>query len=295
MFGQVEIEILRTLESWRTPFLSKLAEIITMLGEETVFILLAAVLYFIIDKKYAQKLIFIMCCGTGLNGIVKNFARIPRPFVVDPTLKSVRVETATGYSFPSGHTQTASGWMTVLAQKLKKTWAWVVAVVLFLLVGFSRMFLGVHYPSDVAVGLILGVGGALLFGWLYDRKENKLPVLAAALCVQLVFAVVFLFMNTDEQFADYYKMFGFTAGYVMAYLFEDKYVRLSNDIPLWKRIIRCVVGVALALGLKEGFKILFGLIPVGLVGGLILQMVRYMVLAFFILGLYPWLCKKVKF
>ncbi len=295
MFGQVEIEVLRALESIRTPFLSKVAEIITMLGEEMVFILLAAVLYFILDKRFAQKLIFIMCCGIGVNGALKNFARIPRPFVVDPSLNPVRVETATGYSFPSGHTQTSSGMLTALAQKIKKTWFWIVAVVLFLLVGFSRMILGVHYPSDVAAGLLLGVGGTFLFGWLYDRKENKIPAFAVAAGLYTALGIVFLFLNPDEQFADFYKMLGFTLGYFFAYVFESRCVNFSNDIPLWKRIIRCVVGVGVALGLKEGFKMLFALIPSGLVGGLLLETLRYCLLAFCVLGLYPWLFKKVKF
>ncbi|MBP5231374.1 MAG: phosphatase PAP2 family protein [Clostridia bacterium] len=291
MLGQFEIEFLKFLESIRTPFLVKLAEIITMLGEETVFIALAAILYFIIDKKYGQKLIFIVCGGTCLTNVVKNFAKVPRPFVKDTSLHAERTETATGYSFPSGHTQNAGSWMTSLACKLKKTWAYLLAGLLMILVGLSRLFLGVHYPSDVLVGLLLGILSAAFFGWLFDRWENKIPLFTVMTGVFLALGIFFLF-QADPWFDDYFKMFGFTFGFFLAYLFETKQVNFTNDGPVWKRIIRCVVGVGLALGLKVGLSALFGLIPAGVVGQQLLHWTRYALLAFFCLGAYPWLFKK---
>ena len=294
MFGQVEIDVLRSLEQIRTPFLNVLAQGITMLGEAPVFIVIAAALYFVIDKKFAQKFLYLMCAGLCVTNVVKNFVCISRPFVADPTLNPIRKETATGYSFPSGHTATASAWMTAIAQKLKKPWAWIVACVLVLAVGFSRMYLGVHYPSDVAVGLLIGILGMFLFGWLFDKWENKLPAFAILVGVNLVFAVIFLF-RPDPEFRDFYKMFGFGAGYMAAYFFEKKFVGFTNDIPLWKRLIRCAVGFGLAVGLLLGLDPLVKMTSGNLPVFLILHAVHYFVMALIVLGLYPWLFKKLKF
>ena len=294
MLGQFEIEFLKFLESFRTPFLSKVAEIVTMIGEEMIFIALAAVLYFIIDKKLGQKMIYIVCCGVGLNGIVKNFAAVPRPFVKDPTLNAVRVETATGYSFPSGHSQTASTWMTALCVRLKKWWAWLIAIVLMLSVAFSRLMLGVHYPSDVVTGLLLGLFSALFFGWLYDRWEKKQIAIAVLLLLYLTFGVVFLF-RPDPEYADFYKMLGLSCGFACAYLFERRFVNFTNDVPVWKRIIRCLVGIGLALGIRVGLSALFGLFTVGTVGSLLFGAVRYFAIGFVVIGVYPLVFKKLKF
>ena len=291
---QFEIEFLKLLEGLRVGFLEKLGEYVTMLGEETVFIVLAALLYFVLDKKLGQRLMYVMCGNLCLNNTIKNFAKVARPFDVDPTLNAVRKETATGYSFPSGHTQTAAGWTTVLAQKIKKPWATIVCVIIIVLVAFSRLYLGVHYPSDVIVGAVIGVACAFLFGFLFDLKEDKLPVLAMTAGVYAIFAIIFLF-NAETHYADFYKMFGFLLSYVAAYWFESRKVNFTNDAPVWKRIIRLIIGVGIALGLKIGLKSLFGLIPSVLWTGLLLDALRYFIMGFVVIGLYPWVFKKLKF
>lgn len=291
---QFEIEFLKLLENLRIGFLEKLGEYITMLGEETVFIVLAALLYFVLDKALGQRLMYVMCGNLCLNNTIKNFAKVERPFVVDPTLNAVRKETATGYSFPSGHTQTAAGWTTVLAQKLKKPWATVVCVVIIVLVAFSRMYLGVHYPSDVVAGAVLGVACAFLFGFLFDLKEDKLPVMGMTAGAYTIFAIIFLF-NADPQYADFYKMFGFLLGYVLAYWFESRKVNFDNDVAWWKRIIRLIIGIGIAIGLKIGLKSLFALIPSVTWTALLLDALRYLIMGFVVIGLYPWVFKKLKF
>ena len=93
-----ELQFLKWLESIRTGFLTALFEGITILGEETLVILLVVALWFAVDSKLARKVFFVTICSTGLNGVVKNIAQVPRPF--DKGIMPVRQETATGFSFP---------------------------------------------------------------------------------------------------------------------------------------------------------------------------------------------------
>ena len=75
-----EIEILKWLEGLRTSFLNVLFESITLLGEETLIILLVVALWFAVDKKLAQQVFFVTATSLSVNGIIKNFAQVPRPF-----------------------------------------------------------------------------------------------------------------------------------------------------------------------------------------------------------------------
>ena len=112
-----ELQFLKWLESIRTNFLTTLLEGITILGEETLIILLVVALWFAVDSRLAQRLFFVTICSTGLNGVVKNIAQVPRPF--DKGITPVRQETATGFSFPSGHTQNFATYSTLFAIKFK--------------------------------------------------------------------------------------------------------------------------------------------------------------------------------
>ena len=131
-----DLEFLRWLEGMRTGLLNGLFEGITMLGEETLIILLVVALWFAVDKKLAQQVFFVTVASLGVNGVVKNFAQIPRPFTKG--ISCVRVDTATGYSFPSGHTQGFATWSSFFAFKFKKLWLSILVGILVVLVGWLR-------------------------------------------------------------------------------------------------------------------------------------------------------------
>ena len=218
MFG-FELQFLKWLESIRTGFLTALFEGITMLGEETLIILLVVALWFAVDSKLAQKLFFVTICSTGLNGVVKNIAQVPRPF--DKGITPVRQETATGFSFPSGHTQNFATTSTFFAIKFKKTWLTILAGVLIALVAFSRLYLGVHYPSDVIVGVALGVGMAFLGSYLFDHAKDVKTLYVAVLAIFLPF-IVYFFVVANERFADFFKVFGMMGGLTLVAFLQEK-------------------------------------------------------------------------
>ena len=103
------MEFLKLLEGIRTPFLDSFFSVITTLGEETIFIVVGLLFYWCIDKKQGYYLFFVGFFGTILNQFLKLLFRIPRPWVKDPDFTIVESARAgaTGYSFPSGHTQSS--------------------------------------------------------------------------------------------------------------------------------------------------------------------------------------------
>ena len=283
-----ELQFLKWLESIRTGFFTTLFEGITILGEETLVILFVVALWFAVDSRLAQKVFFVTICSTGLNGIVKNLAKVPRPF--DKGVLPVRKETATGFSFPSGHTQSFSTWSTLFAIEYKKKWLTALVAVFIPLVAFSRLYLGVHYPTDVIVGAALGVGMAFLGDYLFERVKDVKKLYLAVFLIFAPFIVYFLIV-AHERFAGFFKAFGMLGGLTLIAFLQEKSKPLSYDVPWWKKLLRIVIGVALAFALKEGLKIFE---TGGVHVDLVLDTLRYFVVVFAVGYLCPLLFKKIK-
>lgn len=285
-----EIQFLKLLESIRAPFLNDFFECISMLGEDTVLIVLMAILYFGFNKDVARKIFFSTALSLGTNCILKNFVRLPRPFA-GGKVSCVRPETATGYSFPSGHTQTVASWSTASAAHNKnRTIRYVLTPVLIVLVAFSRMYLGAHYPSDVVVGALLGVSFALLGNYLYERFTNKTALCGIVILLLTPFAVYYFFAP-DAHYADFFKLYGLFIGFTLSIPFEERFANLAKSTSVVKFILRIVCVSILAALVKTGLKKLFACDILQL--SLILDGVRYFALAFVILGICPWIFKKV--
>ena len=143
--------ILRWLEGLRTPWLDSLMSAVTELGDETVFMVAGLVILWCVNKRWGFRFLLTGLTGSVVNQLLKAIFLIPRPWVLDPSFTIVESARAgaTGYSFPSGHTQSAATLFGTLAMWSRRRWSTLLCVAMVLLVGFSRMYLGVHTPADV--------------------------------------------------------------------------------------------------------------------------------------------------
>ena len=289
MFG-FELDVLLFIQSMRTDLLNMLFQGVTMLGEEIIIVLLVAVLYFCIDKFFAQKLLYTLLTSIGINGIVKNLVKFPRPFSTGK-ITCVREGTATGYSFPSGHAQSFATTSTTIAKKVKKVWVAIIVGILIALVAFSRLYLGAHYPSDVVVGAVLGITIAIVGSIFFDKIKNKKWLYLGTILIELPFVIFFL-ITPDVEYEDFFKAFGMIVGFLLAVMFEEKHAPLEYNIGTGKKVLRVLIGVALALIVKEGLKLIFVSNLLGVT--LLLEALRYGMLIFATLGIGPWIFKKLK-
>ena len=142
------MEFLYFLESIRNPVLDVFFSVVTEFGGEAIFIGLAIVLFWCLDKKAGYYMLTVGFAGMIVSQFLKIFCRVPRPWVKDPNFTIVESarEAATGYSFPSGHTQSAFTVLGTPARWWKNTTLRIVCIVMIVLVGLSRMYLGVHTP-----------------------------------------------------------------------------------------------------------------------------------------------------
>ena len=293
------MEYLYLLEKIRCPFLDGFFEIVTELGYEMVALGVICVIFWCINKNFGYQMGFAyFASGMLVQGLKITF-RVDRPWVKDPNFTPVgnAIEKATGYSFPSGHTQSATALFGSLAFKAKKMWLSILFVFIFLLVGFSRNYLGVHFASDVIVSMALSLACVYVFSKVFTKIENnkKYDVVVALVLVGVSIAVMIyslvlenIGVITDSKYAlDCCKTGGAGLGFAFGWIVERKFVDFDvRTKKIWHQVIKVVVGIAIALVFKELPKILFG--DTAVVG-----MIRYMLVTFWIVGVYPYIVKKI--
>ncbi len=260
---------LRFLESIRTPFGDVLMSVLTLFGEETLFITMALAVFWCVDKKRGYYLLLTGFAGLITVQILKMGFRIPRPWILDPNFSIVESarEAATGYSFPSGHTQCATALYGALALSSKKTWMRITGVALFLTVGFSRMYLGVHTLLDVGVSMAIGILFVLLFfrviAWIYEKPNRMYAVMTGFLVAalgNLLFVELFSFPSdvdatnlADAKKVAWQFVFMIAALYLL-WAVDTKKTDFSTEAPWWGQLIKLVGGVGLVLLVRSVLK-----------------------------------------
>lgn len=278
------MEFLYILEKLRNPFFNKLFLAVTILGEETAFLVIGLIVFWCVSKRMGYYLMGVGFLGTITSQAMKIACRVPRPWVKDPsfTILEEAREAAAGYSFPSGHTQTAVGTFGAVARCCKKPLVRYGAIVLAVLVGISRMYIGVHTPADVLVGAAISVVLIfLLHPLMMGSKDRTFPVLLGLLVISIVYLFVMELTtfpadtdahNLQSAMKNAYTLLGAIGGLAVVYPLEKRYVKFSEQAVWWVQIIKVLVGLALVLAVKEGLR---GPLDAIFAGHLAARSVRY--------------------
>lgn len=288
------MEFLYVLEGLRTPFWDGFFSLVTHLGSEIVFMVLAVIMYWCVSKQEGMYLLSVGCLGTTVNQYLKLKFRVPRPWVRDPNftiVESARAD-ATGYSFPSGHTQNAIGTFGCMAMGTKKAIRWLY-VVLAVLTAFSRMYLGVHTPADVlisaAISIVMVVGLRPLFLGLEEKPMKGVWILLGLFAVSILYLVYANVLelppevdrsNLEHGIENAAKLAGAIAGMAVGYAIDIKWVKFDTKATFVGQILKCVLGLAIVLAIKEGLKPVLG-------SGSLSSAVRYGLMTLFAGGIWP--------
>ena len=262
------MELLYLLEKIRVPVLNEFMLLITRFGEETAFLVVALIVFWCVDKHKGYFILSVGFVGTLLNQFMKLWFRIPRPWVLDEnfTILEQAREAASGYSFPSGHTQSAVGTFGAIAATTRNKWVRVAAVFIAVAVPISRMYIGVHTPLDVLVA----AAAALLLIFvlrpvILNEKNNRLGLV---LCIMSLMAVAFLCFvefyrfpadidqhNLDSGYKNAYTLLGSLAGFIVVYIVDRKWIKFSEKAVWWAQILKVACGLAVVLAVKSGLKV----------------------------------------
>ncbi|MCI7813810.1 MAG: phosphatase PAP2 family protein [Robinsoniella sp.] len=290
------MNLLHFLAQYRTPAGEAIFQLFTYFGQDLFIILILCAIYWCLNKKLAYQIGLSFFVSGLLMQILKITFRIPRPWILDPSFEAVAsaIPAATGYSFPSGHTQAATALFGVLALSFKKPWQRAACIFAFVVVGFSRLYLGVHTPKDVLVSMAITFFVVLAVSRLNAYMEHHFvsPVLISvvlAICsiVTAVYASSLLSQNVIEAkyASDCLKSAGAGLAFALAWYLEHTHLNFGTHVPLKRQIGKFVTGILVTALLEFGLKYLIG-------DGLFLSCLRYFILVLWALVIFPLLDKK---
>lgn len=290
---QWEITLMTWMQANFPAPLINVISIFSSFGEEIFLIAVLAFLYFCWDKEYGRKVGLTISCGMIVNPMLKNLAFRRRPYFDHEGIECLRpVDSdadlydiaAQGYSFPSGHSTNVSAVCSSVAMfgdKKRKLHA-IVSAVLCLLVGFSRVVVGCHYPTDVICGWLLGLIVMLLVSFIYKKVSNPWVLTAIFGGIGLI---GFFYCQTNDFFTSY----GIILGLLLSIPFERKFVNFEPTRNVLKIILRMVGAIAIYFGLNTLLKLPFSkeLLESGTVIAHLIRTLRYCIVIFVDLGVYP--------
>ena len=266
-------------------------ELLAFIGAETGLILVVLIVMFCWKKEVGQKLALTVVSVNMWLPMLKSIVLRPRPYMEYPNrVKPLVLDqegaakdvVAHGYSFPSMHSASIPALYFSLAKEAKKKWLWFLAAVLTVLVGVSRVVAGMHYPTDVLAGWILGFAVMGIFA-LLDRYIHKELLYHLILLVSALPGIFFVRTN------DYFTALGCLIGTVAAIYFERKYVNFQETKKLPAMILRVIGAVLLFAVANTLLKLPFDkqFLAGASLGAFFIRMARYAISIFLIMGVYP--------
>ena len=261
----------------------------TLMGEEVFFTLLIFSVYWCIDRSSGVRLAILFLLSGYINTVAKVLAGQPRPFQYDSQAR--KLFEAGGGGLPSGHTQNTVVIWFELASRFHKVWLWMITLLLMIFVPISRVYLGLHFPTDLVGGYLVGFSLLLLYRWLepgsavWLKSKGLTWQLSIALALP---ALMILLFPSDEKngLIAGATLLGMGAGFVL----EQHFVKFQSGGIWWKQVARFLLGAAVAFTLWQGLRsTFFGLQPESL----------YRIIRYGLVGLWgalgaPWVFVKLR-
>ncbi|MCL6478720.1 MAG: phosphatase PAP2 family protein [Peptococcaceae bacterium] len=275
------MEYIIFVQSFSGAFLDSFFQLVTVMGEEYFIFAAVALFLWCIDREFGYRLGFAYASNVVLNLALKETFQVPRP--EGEGIRHLRTETASGYSFPSGHTQNAASFWTSVMVRFKKWWLYGVGILMILLVGLSRVYLGAHTPADVVGGMVIGSGWVFVVNGLFGYAERTGK--RAILLILVIPALAGLILFPTE---DYSKAAGAFTGFFAGYLVESKYIRHGVGASTGARALKYAAGMAVLLAIKMSVGHILPDLPPA-------HFFRYFLMAIWVSAIAPYLFKTISY
>jgi membrane-associated phospholipid phosphatase len=250
------LDCIRLIQEAASPGLTSVMRVLTNLGGEYFYIALLLFIYWCVSERQGFRLGLVLLLSGAANSAVKIACKQPRPYDLDPSL-GLSFESTFG--FPSGHAQNAlvfwGALVPGLGRRIGRLKAFVVALLLILVVAFTRLYLGVHFPTDILGGWLLGGVLLILYRILNSRISALLQRGGIRLQVIVIAALAFLMnaLGVDRNISGLF--FGFNLGYALM-LQKLRFSARAAAPGLRVLALRYLIGLSGALLLYLGLRFL---------------------------------------
>ena len=249
------------LTSWSLDFIAAMQQIhpalhlffgaFTFLGQPEFYVLILPLLLWCVDVRLGARVGIFLLLSSQLNTVLKDLFHQPRPSDFDPSLQLAWFE---GYGLPSGHAQLVVVFWGAIAAWARRPWLWVLVVLLAALVGFSRVYLGVHFPQDIVAGWAIGGLSLALYLAVQGGLERRLAELELHSQMLLAAGVpLVLFVSSPGKSVA--TAMGTLAGAGVGFALLRRYVPFSPAGPMWQRVLRFVVGAVVVVPLYVALEV----------------------------------------
>jgi len=258
---------------------------ITYLGSEYFYLVALTTLYLAVNKRLCYKTALILFFSMWLNNLLKDTFKLERP--------SERLIEVSGYGFPSGHAQNSATFWGYLAITTQNAFIIVLAVVLIILISYSRLYLNVHYPIDVVGGIFIGISLIFAYYFLSKSFENKVEKIPFTLkvfisgFVPLMLFALYVILFFAEASEDIPRICGAYLGFTVGYLLEEKTVGIKDPQIFKFRIFRCILGLIIVFTM-------YLLLSMTFPPNFYMVFIRYMLVALLVTVFVPLLVKTLK-
>jgi undecaprenyl-diphosphatase len=272
-----------------SPALDLLFKSLTFLGDLEFFLICMPLIYWCLDRRLGARLLILFLISAYINSVAKVIADQPRPFHYDSRVKALVHAGAGG--LPSGHTQSAVVVWGYLASQAGRRMLWILAVILMVAIPMSRLYLGVHFPTDLLGGYILGI--LLLVLYLHFGLKVEAWLIQKGIIWQMGLAVslpiLFICVNPKDSI-DALNAGSVLLGFAPGIILERRWIRFCAGGRLLSRILRFIPGFIVLIGIWMGLRIVFaGMEPVAL-----FRIVRYALVGLWCALGAPWLFVRLR-
>lgn len=299
MFSSLEtglgLDFVLALQSMQNDFFDLLARVLDFAGSDLFYMIILALIYWSLNRKLGTRMLFALILSGLLNVVLKSLFQGARPYLASNEVRLL-VEEQNDFGIPSGHVMNATVVWGYLAWSLRRRWVTIGVIVYVLLMGWARMYGGVHFPQDVIGGVLIGL--IVLWGFirieqnfptLWDRVE--MPVRVAMLVLAAIVATTFVWPDENGV-----SLSGVLIGVGLgAVLQKALHFQFDNAQPTAQRVICFAAGIVLLLALFFGLRAIFNAVAdEPSTAATVLRIVRYGVVGLLAYALYPLIAARFK-
>lgn len=308
LFGKLGVELIRILQSIDasiSDFFDRFFLVMTYLGDETFILILIILIFWCVHKRLGIQLSLVVGTSYYISVLVKGIFGWPRPFIwarqqsLPPNIRLIGTEPS-GYSFPSGHAQSTGTTWGLISVITRRKILVMISIFLCIIIPLSRLYLGVHWPSDVIVGLGFGLAIVILyisfreqiFQYFTNYQSHIWSLVAVWVLIPTILVVtstlLTLFTGHDPLVQNPGRTGGLLTGIILGLLFEQRFVSFTTEgISYRMRVLRGIIGLLFLVVAYIGFKAMFDL-NTGTLLDILLDYVRYTLLFVVVIALTPW-------